>query len=257
MPIEREPASPVAALLAALREFRVHDASPVIEPGMPMFVAYQGPEITQLFGHDDVGAAANRIALAEHTGTHLDAPFHFDRYGLTVEHIAADALLLRPYKKFDLSDRAAGPGELLDAAALAAAAADAGFTLEPGDVAIVEMGWDRHWPEGPDGADGSFWGRNEPGLSEDACRYLAEAGVAAVASDTAGCDVPCVDGEIGLGHGHSSWFLPRGILIVEGLRGLAEVAATGLFLALPLKIRGGTGSPLRVLLLDRGEGDGV
>ena len=119
------------------------------------------------------------------------------------------------------------------------------------------MGWDRHWPEGPDGADGSFWGRNEPGLSEDACRYLAEAGVAAVASDTAGCDVPCIDGEIGLGHGHSSWFLPRGILIVEGLRGLAEVAATGLFLALPLKIRGGTGSPLRVLLLDRGEGDGV
>ena len=185
-----------------------------------MFVAYEGPEITPLFGHDDAGAAANRIALAEHTGTHLDAPFHFDRDGLTVEHVAADALLLRPYKKFDLSARAAGPGELLDAAALAAAAADAGFTLEPGDVAIVEMGWDRHWPGAPGAADAGFWGRNEPGLSEDACRYLAEAGVAAVASDTAGCDVPCVDGEIGHGHGHSSWFLPRGILIVEGLRGL-------------------------------------
>ena len=106
-------------------------------------------------------------------------------------------------------------------------------------------------------AAGEFWGRNEPGLSEDACRYLAEAAVVAVASDTAGCDVPCVDGEIGFGHGHSSWFLPRGILIVEGLRGLDRVAATGLFVALPLKIAGGTGSPLRVLLLDRGEGDGA
>jgi kynurenine formamidase len=254
---QREPASPVGALLAALREFRVHDASPVIEPGMPMFVAYEGPEITRLFGHDEAGAAANRIALAEHTGTHLDAPFHFDRTGLTVDLLAPDALLLRPYKKFDLADQAAEPGQLLDADALAGAAARAGFTLEPGDVAIVEMGWDRHWPSGPDSAAGAFWGRNEPGLSEDACRYLAEAGVCAVASDTAGCDVPCVDGEIGFGHGHSSWFLPRGILIVEGLRGLAGVAPTGLLVALPLKIRGGTGSPVRVLLLDRDEGDGA
>ena len=131
--------------------------------------------------------------------------------------------------------------------ALSAAGLD--FVLEPGDVAIVEMGWDRHWPGGSAGAAPGFWGHNEPGLTDDACRYLAEAGVSAVASDTAGCDVPCVDGDIGVGHGHGSWFLPRGILIVEGLRGLAEVAATGLFLALPLKIRGGTGSPLRVLLL--------
>ena len=50
-------------------------------------------------------------------------------------------------------------------------------------------------------------------------------------------------------HGHASAFLPRGILIVEGLMGLSHVPATGLFLALPLKIAGGTGSPLRVVLL--------
>lgn len=222
-----------------------------------MFVAYEGPQITPLFGHGEAGAAANRISLAEHTGTHLDAPFHFDPHGATAAELAPDALLLRPYKKFDLAELEAGPGELLDADALAAAAARAGFALEPGDVAIIEMGWDRHWPAGPGGAAGDYWGRNEPGLSEDACRYLAQAGVVAVASDTAGCDVPCIDGEIGFGHGHSSWFLPRGILIVEGLRGLDAVAPTGLFVALPLKIAGGTGSPLRVLLLHRGQGDGV
>jgi arylformamidase len=239
-----------AALLAALRGFRVHDASPVIEPGMPMFVAYPPPEITPLFGHDEVGAAANRISLAEHTGTHLDAPFHFVRDGATVDEIAPDTLLLRPYKKFDLSGAALEPGQLVDAGALIAAGERAGVALEPGDVAIVEMGWDRHWPA--EGADAAWWGRNEPGLAEDACRWLAEAGIAAVASDTAGCDVPCRDGEIGHGHGHSTWFLPRGILIVEGLRGLAEVAPSGLIVAIPLRIRGGTGSPLRVLLLDRG-----
>jgi arylformamidase len=73
-----------------------------------------------------------------------------------------------------------------------------------------------------------------------------------VASDTAACDNAVVEGEIGAGHGHSHWFLPRGILIVEGLRGLAKLPPTGLFVALPLKIKGGTGSPLRVLLLHSG-----
>lgn len=216
---------------------------------MPMFVAYEGPQLTRLFGHDEAGAAANRIALAEHTGTHIDAPFHFDRDGATIDEVAPDALLLRPYKKFDLSAAAPAPGELVGADALAQAARRGGFTLEPGDVAIIEMGWDRHWPTDP---DDSFWGRNEPGLTEDACRHLASAGVLAVASDTAGCDVPCLDGEIGHGYGHSSWFLPRGILVVEGLRGLAKVPATGLFVALPLRIAGGTGSPVRVLLLYEG-----
>jgi kynurenine formamidase len=234
----------VATLLDALRGLRVHDASPVIEPEMAMFMAYEPPEITRLFSHDERGAAANRIALAEHTGTHVDAPFHFDPDGLTVDLLAPDALLMRPFKKLDLSGEDPAPGQLMDAGALAAAAERAGVAIEPGDVAIIEMGWDRHV------GDGAWWGRNEPGLDESACRYLIDAGVAAVASDTAGCDVACADGEMGGGEGHAHWFLPRGVLIVEGLRGLAEVGASGLFVALPLKIAGGTGSPLRVLLLD-------
>ena len=234
----------VATVLGALRQFRVHDASPVIEPDMAMFMVYEGPEITRLFSHDEQGAAANRIALAEHTGTHVDAPFHFDPDGLTVDRLAPDALLLRPFKKLDLSGAEPAPGQLLGADALEAAAERAGVAVEPGDVAIIEMGWDRHRDRG------AWWGRNAPGLDESACRYLVEAGIVAVASDTGGCDVALVDGEMGGGDGHSRWFLPRGVLIVEGLQGLAEVRASGLFIALPLKIADGTGSPLRVLLLD-------
>jgi kynurenine formamidase len=248
-----EEMNPEAALLAALAELRVHDASPVIEPGMPMFVVYDGPEITPLLRHDEAGAAANRISLSEHTGTHVDAPFHFDRTGLTIDLVAGDALLLRPYKKFDLSPLDPAPGELVGRPALEAAAERAGFRLAPGDVAIIEMGWDRHWPRLGGDNTHSFWGQNMPGLNEDACRYIAQAGVVAVASDTAACDNAVLTGEIGAGHGHGHWFLPRGILIVEGLRGLAEVAPSGLIVALPLKIKGGTGSPLRVLLLHRGE----
>jgi kynurenine formamidase len=250
--IERTAASsPELALVAALSEFQVHDASPLIESGMPIFGGYDGPQITRLFSHADAGSAANWLGLAEHTGTHVDAPFHFDPDGDTIDLAAPDAMLLRPYKKFDLSIEEPAPGQLLDVDVLKAAEKRGGFTLQPGDVAVIEMGWDRHLPtESRDGAD-NYWGRNCPGLTEAACRYLAESGIVAVASDSATCDLPCVDGQTGIGHGHSTWFLPRGIFIVECLQGLAAVAPVGLFVAIPLKIKGGSGSPLRVLLLHR------
>ncbi|HUB76499.1 MAG TPA: cyclase family protein [Solirubrobacteraceae bacterium] len=244
--------NPETELLAALAQLRVHDASPLIEPGMAMFALHPAPAVEPLTTHGEQGVAANRLTLAEHTGSHVDAPFHFDPAGETIDRIAPDALLLRPYKKFDLSPLELQPGQTVGEEELREAAARGRFVLAAGDVAIVEMGWDRYLAVDEGDASGAFWGRNEPGLDESACSYLADAGVTAVASDTAACDIALRDGEIGEAHGHTHWFLPRGILIVEGLRGLAEVAATGLFAALPLKIAGGTGSPLRVLLLHRG-----
>jgi kynurenine formamidase len=237
----------LAAARAAVGRLRVHDASATIEPSMPMWFMFEAPRISPLQSHEKEGVAANSLTIAEHTGTHVDAPFHFDAGGATMDRVPAGALLLRPYKKYDLSRGGHQAGDLIGLEHLRAAEAEAGFALQAGDVAVVEVGWDRHL-EGP-GADPAWWGRNQPGLSEEACRYLADAGVAAVASDTAACDVACKEGEIVSAHGHTAHFLHRGILILEGLRGLAGVAATGLFLALPLKIRGGSGSPVRVLLL--------
>jgi arylformamidase len=249
-PVDRL-SGPEGALRVALAQLSVHDASPAIAPGMPMFPAFEGPEMTPVLSHDDVGVAAYQLSLAEHTGSHVDAPYHFDRDGATVDQLPADLLLMRPYKKFDLTPEDPQPGQELDAGALRRAGERGGFTLEPGDVAIVEMGWDRHWPESPGDHTRGYWGQNMPGLDAGACEWLVGAGVRAVASDTAACDNAVRDGELGAACGHVHWFLPRGIVIVEGLRGLANVPPTGLLLALPLKIAGGSGSPLRVLLLHR------
>lgn len=240
---------PIAALSQALGSLTVHDVSPVLGPELPMWMMYEQPQVQPLFRHAETGAAANALAIAEHSGTHVDAPFHFDADGATVDEIPADAMLLRPFKKFDLTGNDHQPGELVGLEHLRAAEARAGFELAEGDVAILELGWDRYLPGGPDAKERDWWGSNQPGLSEDACRYLAESKVSTVACDTAACDVAVAGGEMGDAHGHTNYFLPRGILIVEGLNGLAEVPATGLFLALPLKIEGGTGSPVRVLLL--------
>lgn len=241
--------SPIATLADALGGLTVHDVSPTIGPDLPMWFMYEPPRVEPLFRHAEKGAAANRVDLAEHTGTHVDAPFHFDPDGLTADRIPVDSMLLRPFKKFDLSGDGHRPGDIVGLEHLRAAEARGGFELAEGDVAVLELGWDRYLPGGADGRDQQWWGRNQPGLSEDACRYLAESGVSTVACDTAACDIAVVDGEFLSAHGHTQYFLPRGILIVEGLTGLAGVPATGLFLALPLKIEGGTGSPVRVVLL--------
>src|SRR5215211_3838925 len=96
------PSSSIAGVLAALGNLQVHDASPTIAGDMPMWFMYEAPEIAPLFGHAEAGAAANRVALSEHTGTHVDAPFHFDANGLTADQLPVDAMLLRPFGKYDL-----------------------------------------------------------------------------------------------------------------------------------------------------------
>jgi arylformamidase len=241
--------SSIAGVLAALGNLKVHDASPTIAGDMPMWFMYEAPEIAPLFGHAEAGAAANRVAFSEHTGTHVDAPFHFDANGLTADQLPVDAMLLRPFGKYDLTGDDHQPGDMIGVEHLQAAEQRGGFALEPGSVAILEFGWDANRPGGANGRPEGWWGRNEPGLSEEACEYLTGLGVVAVACDTPACDVATKDGEMLGAHGHTAAFLPRGILIVEGLTGLAGVPSTGLFLALPLKIAGGTGSPVRVVLL--------
>ena len=223
--------------------------SPTIHGEMPIWFMYDPPVITPIVRHDQGGAAVNTLSLSEHTGTHVDAPFHFDAGGLTMAEVPIDSLLLRPFCKYDLSGSDHEPGDLIGVEELEEVEDREGFTLQPGDVAIVEVGWDRHLPGGPEDRDRTWWGRNQPGLSNEACEYFASKEIVAVASDTAACDVAAVDAQMTGAHGHASAFLPRGILIVESLTGLADVPATGLFLALPLKIADGTGSPVRIVLL--------
>lgn len=247
--VKVEAASPVGTILGAMARLRVYDVSPTLNAEMPMWFMHSPPQIVPITTHEGEGVAANQVTFSEHTGAHVDAPFHFDRNGATAAEIAVDALLLRPYCKYDLKGDDLQPGELIGLDQLKAAEARAGFALQPGDVAIIETGWDRNLPGGSAGREPGWWGRNEPGVAEEACDYLAEAGVSAVACDTAAADIAVADGEISGAHGHVHAFLPRGILIVEGLTGLAKVPPTGLFVALPLKIEGGTGSPVRVVLL--------
>ena len=232
-----------------VRGLRIHDVTPTLGPDTPVFFLNPAPQVRPFSRHATEGAAANTWEFHEHSGAHVDAPFHFDPEGQTIDELPVDVLFFRPYKKYDLSEFDLAPGEPATLEQITRIGDRDHLTLDEGDIALVDFGYDKYLPGTPDERDPSWWGRNQPGLSEEACEYFAAARVVAVGSDTAACDLALADGQMSAGTGHGQHFLPNGILIIEGLRGLNAAPATGLFAALPLKLAGGTASPLRVILL--------
>lgn len=240
---------PVRAFIDALANLRAYDVSPVYDTNMPGWYTHPTFGIIRdgrNFGQN--GYFAQTLVMSEHTGSHVDAPRH-NHPGLdTIDSFPADALI-GPYKKFDLTQFELEAGVPVSLAQLKEVEGRHGFSLEPGDVALLQFGWDRYLkPESTDPTEREWWGRNEPGLTEDACKYLADSGVRAVGSDTAAVDICVLDGVIKSAFGHAEYFLPRNILIMEGFVRLDRAPASGVFFAAPLKIAGGSGSPIRPIL---------
>jgi len=135
----------------------------------------------------------------------------------------------------------------ITAADLEAAADRCDARPAPGAACLVRTGWARHWPDPT-----AYLGHDSgvPGITEDAGRWLVDHGVVAAGADTTAF------GQIPAGQGHRTMPVHRlllvdhGVHIVEHLM-LEEIGAAGLarfvFVLSPLKIVGGTGSPVRPL----------
>ncbi len=245
------PGEAVAAVVALLAECDLVDLSPTIDSNMPKWPTH--PDVGILRDARTVsvhGYFAQTLVLPEHSGCHVDAPAHLRPPGSggTVDTFPLDALI-GPAKKFDLTAEGLEPGQALSFARFQQLTEARGLHVERGDIVLFEFGWDQHFRDElarPSERRG-WWGSNEPGLDEDICRYLSEAGVRAVGADTAGVDIAEIDGRIVSAPGHERWFLPKDMPIIEGLYGLAQAPARFVFIALPLKIAGGSGSPLRAI----------
>jgi len=245
----------VSSLADALRSATFHDVSPVIDGRLPVFPGHPAVSVDDdARTHERDGYFVQQLSFGEHTGSHVDAPAHavasmgertIDRY--------PPERFIAPYVKYDVSMHTPGPGDLVTRTVLEEIEQRDGLDLHAGDIAIIQFGWDRHFkPEDDDEEARLWWVRNAPGLAADACEYLAERGVSAVGSDTATCDTAVVDGAITSAVGHARAFLPAEILIFETLIGLAAAPSRGIFIGLPLRIRGGSGSPIRAVLIEEG-----
>ena len=113
--------------------------------------------------------------------------------------------------------------------------------VEKGDIVLIDFQWETYWKVGPEGFD--FLDR-WPGLSADAAEYLTQKRVKLVGTDCVSLDPG--DGGGGKLAAHYT-LLPEGVLILENVSNLARLPELSVFMALPLKIHGGSGSPVRAV----------
>lgn len=227
---------------------RAVDLSPPIATNMPRWPPHPDVAvISDARNYRQSGYFAQTLVLSEHSASHVDAPAHMhealaDR---TIDTYPVEKFM-GPAKRIDLSPFGFGAGECATEAQVRERLDAEGLTLAPGDFALLRFGWSPY--EQPEG-ERRHWERNSPGLAEDACRFLADCGITGAGSDTLGCDAAMERGRVTSAHGHMTYFLPRDILIYEGLVNLAEVTPESYFIALPLRVAGGSGAPFRGVAL--------
>jgi arylformamidase len=245
------PTNVMARLTALIGQCDVIDLGPELFTNMHKWWSHPDLQIVQdSRNFEQNGYFLQTLILPEHVGCHVDVPIHnhpamADR---TMAYYPPDCVF-GPAKKIDVGPLDLQPGQLLTLEQFQAAAATAEVTVDRGDIVVVEFGWDANLPGGAAGRPDDWWGRNAPGFTEELCAYLAERGPKAVGSDTGSVDLAQVDAVTVAQYGHRLYFLPRDILIIEGIQNLAAVPAEFLFVAMPLRIRGGSGSPLRPMAL--------
>jgi kynurenine formamidase len=193
--------------------------------------------------------AAGTVSTPEHGGTHLDAPHHFSEAGRTTEQIPLEQLV--------------APAVVIDVTAQAGKDRDYRLTRDDvlrfekrngaiarATIVLLRTGWSRHWPNAKaylgDDTPGDASKLSFPSYGADAARLLVEdRGVAALGIDTASID-----------YGRSTDLqvhriaAARNVPGFENLTNLDRLPQRGaVVIALPMKIEGGSGGPLRAVAL--------
>jgi kynurenine formamidase len=195
--------------------------------------------------------AANNFFSAEHGGTHLDAPVHFAQGKQSVDQIPVDRLV--------------GPTVVVDVSAASERNADYQVTVEDlqaaekadgqipdGSIVLLRTGFSQRWPDAARYLGTAQRGApavaqlHFPGLHPDAAKWLlANRSVKAVGIDTASIDF----GQSTLYETHRALF-ERDVPAFENLTELDKLPARGAtVIALPMKIGGGSGAPLRAIAI--------
>ena len=197
--------------------------------------------------------AANNFAAAEHGGTHLDAPIHFARGGDKANEIPLRRLVGRAVT-IDLSARVGDNADYLISRADLRRWERRNGRIPRRTIVLLRTGWERFWPNAEQYLGTAERGEaavpqlHFPGLSEGGARWLVrQRRVKAVGLDTASID-----------YGQSTDFRAHRVLgaanvpVFENVARLGRLPARGFaVVALPMKIEGGSGGPLRIMAVLR------
>ena len=207
------------------------DLTLTISDKTPTFPGSPHPHFVPWEKIKDDGYNLELLFLSSHTGTHLDAPYHFLEKGAKIHEISlkklvSNAVLIKSRKK---SNESVTKTDIQK------------FEKKHGKIAsfssvIFYTGWQRNLQK-------KYYFTKNPGLSVSAAKYLASKKVSLV-----GIDSPSIDLGTDSKFSVHQIFAKKGILIVENLANLEKIKSSKFHLVvLPLKLKNATGSPVRAI----------
>lgn len=245
-------AAPVAAQSIDLSRYRIVDlthpfnAQTLYWPNAPSTFKLEPLSFGRSAGGFFYSAYA--FSAPEHGGTHLDAPIHFSERGNTADKIPLTQLIA-PAVVLDVTAKAASnPDYLLTSEDVLRFERSHG-RIRPGTIVLLRTGWSRRWPDRKayfgDDTPGDASKLHFPSYGAEAAPLVNDRRVAALGADVASIDF-----------GPSTDFIVHQIATsanvpgFENLTNLDQLPSTGATIfALPMKIEGGSGGPLRAVAL--------
>ena len=210
---------------------KIIDLTLIVSDNIPTFPGSPQPSFIPWENVKEDGYNLELLFLSTHTGTHMDAPYHFLEKGAKIHEISlkklvSEAVLIKSKKK---------DGESITKTDIQK------FEKKHGKIAsfssvIFYTGWQKNLQK-------KYYFTKNPGLSVSAAKYLASKKINLV-----GIDSPSIDLGKDSKFSVHQIFAKKGILIVENLANLEKIKPSKFHLVvLPLKLKNATGSPVRAI----------
>ena len=210
---------------------KIIDLTLTVSDKIPTFPGSPQPSFIPWENVKEDGYNLELLFLSTHTGTHMDAPYHFLEKGAKIHEISlkklvSEAVLIKSKKK---------GGESITKIDIQK------FEKKHGKIAsfssvIFYTGWQRNLQK-------KYYFTKNPGLSVSAAKYLASKKINLV-----GIDSPSIDLGTDSKFSVHQIFAKKGMLIVENLANLEKIKSSKFHLVvLPLKLKNATGSPVRAI----------
>ena len=210
---------------------KIIDLTLTVSDKIPTFPGSPQPNFIPWENVKEDGYNLELLFLSTHTGTHMDAPYHFLEKGAKIHEISlkklvSEAVLIKSKKK---------GGESITKTDIQK------FEKKHGKIdgfssVIFSTGWQRNLQK-------KYYFEKNPGLSVSAAKYLASKKINLV-----GIDSPSIDLGKDSKFSVHQIFAKKGMLIVENLANLEKIKSSKFHLVvLPLKLKNATGSPVRAI----------
>ena len=210
---------------------KIIDLTLTVSDEIPTFPGSPQPSFIPWENVKEDGYNLELLFLSTHTGTHMDAPYHFLEKGAKIHEISlkklvSEAILIKSKKKSggsitktDIQKFEKKHGKIVSFSSV-----------------IFYTGWQRNLQK-------KYYFEKNPGLSVSAAKYLASKKINLV-----GIDSPSIDLGTDSKFSVHQIFAKKGILIVENLANLEKIKSPKFHLVvLPLKLKNATGSPVRAI----------